>query len=118
MRDWVELKAFALALNLPRVEENVSWGNPGLKAHGKLWTWWSPDSDTNAPVFKVEPDEREFLLEHRSDTFFVTPHYAPHKLVLMRPERFDAEWARKNLLSVWRAQAPKRFLKEWDLTHD
>ena len=32
----------------------------------------------------------------------------------MRPEAFDAEWAKANLRRVWRDQAPKRFLKAWD----
>jgi hypothetical protein len=114
MKDWSDLKAFALGLELPEVEETTSWGNPVLKAHGKLWTWWSPYAEADAPLFKVEPEEREFLLEHRSDCFFLIPHYAPHNLVLMRAEAFDAEWARANLKSVWRKQAPKRFLKQWD----
>jgi hypothetical protein len=114
VRGWGELRTFSLALNLPRVEDSLSWGRPVLKAHGKLWTWWSPNPDADAPVFKVDASEREFLLEHRADVFFTTHHYAPHPLLLMRPEAFDADWARTNLLRVWRAQAPKRFLKEWD----
>jgi hypothetical protein len=32
----------ALGLGLPGVEETTSWGQPTLKAHGKLWVWWSP----------------------------------------------------------------------------
>ena len=110
--DWDRLKALALGLGLPGVEETTSWGQPTLKAHGKLWVWWSPHED--APVFKVSFEEREVLLEAEPDTFFVTPHYRGHQLVLVRPERLDLAWARHNLMRVWRAQAPKRVMKALD----
>ena len=114
--DWPVLKALALSLDLPEIIESTSWGQPNLKAFGKLWVWWSPHED--CPVFKVDFDEREHLLEHRADTFFITPHYRNHRLVLMRVHAFDADWARDNLQRVWRTQAPKRFLKNWDAGHD
>ena len=112
LRGWPDLRDFALSLGLPQVTEATSWGEPSLKAHGKLWTWWSPSE--KCPVFKVDFDEREFLLEHRSDLFFVTPHYRGHRLVLMRPDKFDPDWTEANLRRVWRDQAPKRFLKQFD----
>jgi len=109
---WPRLRALALELDLPGVEDSTSWGNPCLKAHGKLWAWWSPHED--APVFKVTREEREVLIEADPDMFFVTPHYAPHGLVLVRPARCDAEWARATLLRMWRDMAPKRVLKAYD----
>jgi hypothetical protein len=108
---WDSLKALALALDLPGVEEAAS-GGPKLKAHGKLWVWWSPHED--APVFKVPFEEREFLIEVDSDTFFFTPHYRNYPMVLIRPDKLDPDWARANLIKVWRAQAPKRLLKVYD----
>lgn len=117
MTGWDDLKAFALSLDLPCVEEAVSWGNPNLKAHGKMWCWWAPQDYADAPAFKVNRDEMEFLLDVRADTFFTTPHHKPNGIVLMRPNRFDAGWARANLISVWRRQAPKRWLKQWEADH-
>jgi hypothetical protein len=32
----------------------------------------------------------------------------------VRPEKLDLEWAKANLIRVWRAQAPKRVLKAYD----
>ena len=110
--DWQRLKTLALSLNLPGVEEATSWGQPNLKAHGKLWVWWSPHQD--APVFKVPFEEREILVEAEPETFFFTPHYKSHPLVLVRPEKLDLAWAKANLIKVWRAQAPKRVLKVYD----
>jgi hypothetical protein len=110
--DWQWLKKLALELDLPGVEETTSWGQPTLKAHGKLWVWWSPHED--APVFKVPIEERQILIEAEPDVFFCTPHYKGHPLVLVRPEKLDGAWVRNNLLRVWRAQAPKRLLKAYD----
>jgi hypothetical protein len=110
--DWSRLRTLALGLGLPGVEETTSWGQPTLKAHGKLWVWWSPHED--APVFKVPIEEREILIEAEPDTFFVTPHYRGYPLVLVRPEKLDLAWARNNLIRVWRAQAPKRVLEAFD----
>lgn len=110
--DWQCLKTMALGLGLPGVKETTSWGQPTLKAHGKLWVWWSPHED--APVFKVSFEERDILVEADPSTFFVTAHYRGHALVLVRPEKLDLEWAKANLIKVWRAQAPKRLLKAYD----
>ena len=109
---YARLRALALSLNLPNVEDAVSWGQPNLKAHGKMWVWWSPQED--APVFKTTFEEREFLIEVDPDTFFFTNHYKSWPLILVRPDRLDADWAKANLIRVWREQAKKTFLKKWD----
>jgi hypothetical protein len=114
--DWERIRRMALRLRLPGVEETTSMGQPTLKAHGKLWVWWSPHED--APVFKVPFEEREILQEAEPDRFFVTPHYRGHPMVLVRPERLDLKWAKANLIRVWRAQAPKRVLKAYDAHRD
>jgi hypothetical protein len=112
--DWERLKALALGLGLPGVEEATTWGEPCLKAHGKLWVWWSPSED--APVFKVPFEEREILVEAEPERFFFTPHYRNSPMVLVRPEKLELDWARANLVRVWRAQAPKKLLKAFDAT--
>jgi hypothetical protein len=114
--DWDRLKTLALGLGLPGVEETTSRGQPTLKAHGKLWVWWSPHED--APVFKVPFEEREVLVEAEPETFFFTPHYKNHPLVLVPPEKLDLDWAKVNLIRVWRAQAPKRVLKAYDAAQE
>jgi hypothetical protein len=110
--DYAALRALALSLNLPHVVEATSWGQPCLKAHGKLWAWWSPHED--APVFKMDREERQMLISLDPETFFVTPHYAPHNLVLVRPDRLDPAWAKARLVQTWRNMAPKRVLKAFD----
>ena len=111
IRDWPELKALALSLDLPRVTVEHPWGHEALKAHGKMWCWWSPYAD--AAVFRADRDEREILMAADPETFFLHPHYAAHALVLVRGGRIDPGWARARLLREWQAAAPKRWLREW-----
>ncbi|TAG19189.1 MAG: hypothetical protein EAZ40_10800 [Rhodobacterales bacterium] len=108
----VERTAFALGLNLPEVTIDHPWGNECLKAHGKMWCWWSPYVD--AAVFKATKDEREMLLAADPETFTLHPHYAAHNLILVRAGRIDEGWARARLVQQWRDAAPKRWLKAWD----
>ena len=112
IRSYPELRALALAMDLPQVADGTAWGNPCLRAHGKMWCWWSPYAD--AAVFKADRDEREMLMQADPDTFFLHPHYAPHALVLVRAGCIDPGWAQARLLAQWRAAAPKRWLKAWD----
>jgi len=113
--DWETLRAIALGLKLPHVIETTAWNNPCLKAHGKMWTWWSPHED--AAVFKMPREEREMLIEVDPDRFFVTDHYRNHNLVLVRPTALDPDWTRQHLIRTWREMAPKRVLKAYDLEH-
>jgi hypothetical protein len=110
--DWPALKAFALGLELPMITVDHPWGHEVLKAHGKLWCYWAAYED--AAVFKADHDEREALMHADPQTFFLHPHYAPHRLVLVRAGRIDPDWARARLIRQWRDAAPKRWLKAWD----
>lgn len=113
---WEELKTLGLSLNLPKVEVATSWGNENLKAHGKMWTWWSPYVD--AAIFKGSIEEREMLMEVDPDTFILHPHYAKHGLIMVAAGRIDPGWAEARLRQTWRDMAPKRFLKEWDTSRN
>ncbi|WP_323035732.1 MmcQ/YjbR family DNA-binding protein [Pararhodobacter sp.] len=112
INSYAELRDVALSLNLPRVEDGTAWGNACLRAHGKMWVWWSPYVD--AAVFKCDFDEREMLLEADPETFVLHPHYRAHKLILVMGGRLDPDWAKVRLIQQWRAAAPKRWLKTWD----
>lgn len=108
---WDQLRSLALSLDLPQVADAVSWGNPTLKAHGKMWVWWSPYVD--AGVFKGTVAEREMLREADPQTFMVHPHYANHGLILVAAGRIDPDWARARLRRTWEELAPKRWLRDW-----
>lgn len=110
--DWPEMKAFALSLGLPKVEQTTSWGNEVLKAHGKLWVWWSPYVE--AALFKCDKDERDMLRAADPETFIHHKHYESHNLILVAAQHIDEGWAEARLKQTWRTMAPKRFLKEWN----
>ena len=57
IHSWPDLKTLALALNLPRVTIDHPWGNECLKAHGKMWCWWSPYVD--AAVVRCDNQNRD-----------------------------------------------------------
>lgn len=110
--DYAGLRALALSLALPRVEDGTAWGHPCLRAHGRMWVWWSPYMD--AAVFACDRELREMLLEAEPETFALHPHYAPHPLILVRAGRIDPGWASARLTARWREMAPKRWLRDWD----
>lgn len=114
LQNWEELKQFGIALNLPHVELTTSWNNPVLKAHGKLWTWWSPYVE--AALFKCGKDERDMLRQADPETFLFHKHYESHNLILVAGGRIDPGWAKARLTQTWRDMAPKRVLKAWDET--
>ena len=109
---WDELREFAHGLGLPHVTDAVSWGNATLKAHGKLWCWWSPYVE--AALFKGTKEEREMLVEADPETFLTHPHYASSGLLLVAAGRIDKGWAEARLTQSWRDMAPKRVLAAWD----
>ena len=109
---WEQLKSLALSLDLPEVELGTSWGNETLKAHGKMWSWWSPYVD--AAVFKGSLEERDMLVQADPDTFLLHPHYANQNFILVAAGRIDPAWTEARLRATWRDMAPKRFLRDWD----
>lgn len=113
IKTWPELKSLALGLDLPKTELTTSWGNEVLKAHGKLWTWWSPYLD--AALFRCSKEEREMLRSSDPETFPFHKHYESHNQILVAAGRIDPDWAKARLIAHWRDIAPKRFLKDWDL---
>ncbi|GAB5446668.1 MmcQ/YjbR family DNA-binding protein [Gymnodinialimonas sp.] len=112
IQTWPELRDFAVALYLPKVEDAVSWGNPNLKAHGKMWCWWSPYVD--AAIFKGSVEEREMLMQADPETFILHDHYANYGCILVAAGRIERDWVEARLRRTWRDLAPKRWLAKYD----
>ena len=112
IQNWTELRELALSLGLPHVTDAVSWGNPNLKAHGKMWTWWSPMID--AAIFKGSIDEREMLISVDPMTFLIHDHYVNRRVILVAKGQIDLDWASARLTQTWRDMATKKVLKAFD----
>ena len=108
--DWIQIRGLARSLNLPGIHEDMlAGGDPCLKAHGRLWTWW--DRTENAPGFRLPDGEREFLIASDPDIFFITPGEPHYSHVLARPDRVSWRWVLGNLSLSWRVLAPRSFVQ-------
>jgi hypothetical protein len=93
-----------VGLALPGVEASIKYdGSPVLKVGGSfmagLASHCSAEPDTL--VIRIGFDEREWLLEDASDTYYVTDYYRKHPVVLVRLSRLHRD-ALRDLLSMAR----------------
>jgi hypothetical protein len=72
----------AVALELPEVEESTSYGTPAFKQQGKLLARMHQDGEWL--VVRVDPLEKELVLQAAPRTFLTTPHYDGSPYVLVR----------------------------------
>jgi hypothetical protein len=101
-----------LAFALPGIEEGPCYGTPGFRVKGKLLARAWEDGETL--VLKVDPLEREALIQNDPDAFSLTDHYRPHAWVLVRLPRVDPKELAELLEDAWRSCAPKRLLEAFD----
>lgn len=100
----------AVARSLPDVDAATKYdGSPVLRLGGAFLAGVAthPSADANTIVVRINPDDREGLLEDAPDTYYLTDYYRPHPVVLVRLDRIARE-ALPDLLAVaWRATRPK-----------
>lgn len=109
MIGWDDL--VALARELPEFEESTSYGRPALKVRGKFFAALRTDPD--AIVVKCDLDEKEVLLEARSDVLFETPHYHGWAAMLIRLDA-PLDDVREFLFDSWLLAAPKRLAAQFE----
>jgi len=99
-----------IGLGLPGVEEATVYGAPALKVKGILLACIATNksAEPNTLAARVGFEQREELLKQDAETYYLTPHYENHPLVLARLPRLDSE-ALANLLELaWRFAATKK----------
>ena len=99
------------ALKLPSVSEGISYGTPCLRIGKTMICRLREDEETL--VLKVDPMEREILIEAEPDIFFVTDHYRGYPLVLVRLPDADLDHIVILLRRAWFAAAPTRLTKRF-----
>jgi hypothetical protein len=107
---WATVKRWALAL--PGVEEGTSHGMPSLLAFGKFLTRKRFEAEGGVVLRVGTMVERDWLLTHEPDAFFVTDHYKNYPCVLARLEWADPITIRELLEASWKRMAPRKLLKE------
>ena len=75
-----------IGLALPGVEESTAYGSPALKVHGKLMAGIAVNrsAEPGSLGVCVDFDDRAELLAAAPDIYYVTDHYVPYNVVLVR----------------------------------
>jgi hypothetical protein len=96
------------ASDLPEIVEGTSYGTPGFRVGKTLFARLWEDGETL--VLKVDPFERDILLEAEPDIFFLTDHYRGHPWVLVGLAMVDGARLATLLRRAWSLAAPRRLL--------
>lgn len=111
MPNWDDVAG--IGMRFPDVEVSTSYGTPALKVRKKLLCRMRTDPDALA-LRVIDMGEREALLQGQPEVFFTTPHYDGYPYVLVRLEKADPIELAELIEDVWRMQAPKRLVAEYD----
>ena len=95
-----------IALSLPETTEKPSYGTPGFRVRDRLFARIREEGDVL--VVWTDDAERAALMAQRPGTFFTTPHYDGHPLVLVRFADVGREELTELLTESWRLRAPRR----------
>ena len=82
-----------IGLALPGVEESTAYGSPALKVHGKLMAGIAVNrsAEPGSLGIFVDFDDRAELLAADPDVYYVTDHYVPYNVVLVRLSRVNRD---------------------------
>ena len=101
----------AVGLTLAGVEATTRYdGATVLKAGGCFMAGLAthPSAEPGSLVVRINPEEREWLLEDAPDIYYVTDYYRPHPVVLVRLSRVDRDALHDLLASSCRLACAKR----------
>ncbi len=112
MKDPVHELFRKLALSLPAMIESVSYGTPSFKLKDKMLARFHQDGISL--VLKMDFETRDFLMQVNSDTYYITEHYKNYPYLLVRLHNADFEELKGHLQRIWKANAPKKLLKEFE----
>jgi hypothetical protein len=102
-----------IALAWPEVEDGTSYGTPALKVRKKMLARLKDDGDSLV-MPGIPPDEREMLIEHKPDLFYLTDHYRDYPMVLIRLSKATRAAVEPLLRRHWRTLASKAALRQFD----
>jgi hypothetical protein len=103
--DWETVREIALAL--PEAED-ASGDRPAFRVRGKLFAWMSRPRDGGTLAVRVDPDEKQLILQSSPDVYFETPHYQRYPAVLVRLDRIERDELVERIEDAWSIRVPKR----------
>ena len=101
----------AAGLTLAGVEAATRYdGSPLLKVGGAFMAGIArhPSAEPGTLVVRADPEERNYLLDEASETYYVTDYYQRYPVVLVRLSQIDRETLRDVLSMSWRLTMAKR----------
>jgi hypothetical protein len=108
--DWETVREIALAL--PEAED-ASGERPAFRVRGKLFAWMSRPRDGGTLAIRVDPDEKQLILQSSPDVYFETPHYEGYPAVLVRLDRIERDELVERIEDAWSIRVPKRLAAEY-----
>lgn len=114
MKEGVSYERFReMMLSFPEVKEGTAYGSPIFKVKNKMAARLSEEfADTI--VIKVNLALRSSLLEAETETFYITPHYAAHPLILVKLSKITFADLKYLIEQAWRIAASKTLVKSFD----
>jgi hypothetical protein len=93
-----------IARALPDVEDGTMHGSPSLKVRGKLLACLplNKQAEPDSLAVRIDFDQRAALLAEAPDVYYVTDHYVPYPMVLVRMSRISRDALRDLLKTGWR----------------
>lgn len=95
----------AIALELPGVEEGMSYGTAALKVRGKLFVRLKEDGETI--VLRTDEFERSHLMQSHPKIFYITDHYRDYPWVLVRLRAVRRPMIKALIEGAWTRVAPR-----------
>lgn len=95
---------WAMAADLPNVEQTTSWGAPALKVRGKMMACvpTNKQAEPDSFLFRVDRTQRADLLAESPSLYYCPPHYQDYDAVLVRLAHLTPELARDLLVMAHR----------------
>ena len=99
-----------VGLAWPDVQAETKYdGSPVLECRGCFMAGMAmhASAEPDSLVVRVDLDARRWLLDEAADTYYLTPYYEPHPVVLVRLARIDREALRDLLATARRSTLRK-----------
>lgn len=90
-------KVCRAAAGLAGVTEGISWGVPALKVRGVMFVCMAThrSAEPDSLVARLSFVDRDWLVSHDPDVFYLKPHYVNYPCVLVRLKRAKAKELRE-----------------------
>lgn len=107
-----------IALSLTETDEHPSYGGrPTWRVKKKFFLGVRTDAEGGLVARVGDLAEKEILLASAPATYFTTPHYDGHPMVLVHLDAIELDELEEVVTESWRLTAPPKLLAAFDAEH-